>query len=1021
MYHTNSVSGNSGDNTENDLNQSVLPDCSGGEARDNRDTPPSSGSADTAADGYPAANVLYDIQNFKATRPKNMVIAHYNINSIRRKFVEIAPLLYEQCIDIFALAETKLDDSFPCAQFEVQNYRLHRQDRNGKGGGIMVYVSDCIPHRIIKDSTGFHEGTEYMTIEVSMKSCKWYLVYVYKPPKVNEKLYCDFISGLCERFVSDNNLCLFFGDMNLNMTIQNGLSDVCDIYGLINLVSGPTCFKAENPTLVDVLLTNKPKCFSGTFNTDLGSSDFHNCIGTASKMFTPHKTKRKVTYRKMKNFDEESFQSDINRIPFHICDIFEDIDDTYWAQNQLFLSVLNQHAPLKTKCVTKNQVPYMNSELRKTINQRNMWRGKHFRNKKDVSARQNYIKLRNKVVKLQKISVQNYFHNKCNTGQGSKDFYKTIKPFISNKPSGNSAKIILCENDIVLSEPIKVAETFNLYYSSISEYEGSSDGLDKLSFSDAVTKHSSHASITLIRGKVSTTNRFDFNPITKDSFRKYIAQLRPNKAAGFDGLRSNYIKSSGDHFADTLCSLFNRCIASSTFPSAMKLAEISPIFKKCDNLRKENYRSVNLLTITSKVFERIISDQLIIFFTNLLSPSLSAYRKGYNCQHVILRLTEYWRQALDSGNVVGTVAMDLSKAFDRMPHALMIAKLHAYGLSEDSCNLIISYLVNRRQRVKVMGIASDWSTVNRGVPQGSVLGPLLFNIFLNDLFFVKMTSEIANYADDNHLYHKHNCRATLQTILENDTSAAILWFNDNYMDANADKFQSIILDRRGSPSFSLSVQDDIVVSTNSLKILGVTLDDKLKFNLHVNDLCKKASRQINALKRIARYLNEDSRLMVFKSFVSCIFHYCPVSWIFCGKKNATKLEKLHERALRFVFRDYNSHYNELLQRGNFLSLSTLRLKLLAIEMFKCIHGLNPPYLNEMFTKSPNVYNLRDHDRVVQPKFNTVAYGYKSFRYYGAKLWNSLPLEVKDTDDIKIFKRNITHWCYSGEARDMEVS
>ena len=173
------------------------------------------------------------------------------------------------------------------------------------------------------------------------------------------------------------------------------------------------------------------------------------------------------------------------------------------------------------------------------------------------------------------------------------------------------------------------------------------------------------------------------------------------------------------------------------FPTDMKLAEISPMFKKNDNLDKENYRSVNILTAMWKVLEYLISDQMISFFCNILNPVLSAYRKGYSCQHVILQVTEYWREALDINDYVGTMVMDLSKAFDSMPHGLLLAKLHAYSMSKNACSMIVSYLSNRRQRVKISGEVSNWSTINRVVPQGSVLGPLLFNLFLNDLFFVK--------------------------------------------------------------------------------------------------------------------------------------------------------------------------------------------------------------------------------------------------------------------------------------------
>ena len=322
---------------------------------------------------------------------------------------------------------------------------------------------------------------------------------------------------------------------------------------------------------------------------------------------------------------------------------------------------------------------------------------------------------------------------------------------------------------------------------------------------------------------------------------------------------------------------------------------------------KENFRSVNVLSIVSKVFERVLSDQLMTYFLSVLKHSLSAYRAGYSCQHVILQLTEFWRQSLDKGNCVGTVAMDLSKAFDSMPHELLIAKLSAYGVSKHVCNLIINFLRKRRQRTKVRGKCSEWVTINRGVPQGSVLGPLLFNIFVNDLFYTDIDSMICNYADDNHLVNENNSVDTLKVSLERDAHRAISWFDNNYMDANPDKFQCISLDRFGRPPISISVDGNTIPSSDIIKVLGVTLDNSLQYDIHISILCAKASIQINAMKRIGKYLNTDCRIAMYKSFISSNFSYCPVSWMFCGKRNSDKLEELQERALRFVFLTIRDH------------------------------------------------------------------------------------------------------------------
>ena len=828
----------------------------------------------------------------------------------------------------------------------------------------------------------------------------------------------SFLHDICERHITKGNVFAVFGDLNCNVLNKgNSVSDLCNVFALKNIVNGPTCFKGESASLVDVFLTNRPKCFSGTFNTDLGISDFHNCIGVASKMHAPLKMKRKITYRRMKDFEESAFLHDVNCIPFQVCDIFDDIDDYFWAYEKMFIDVVNDHAPLKSRYIHENQSPFMNSELRKAINQRNMWRGKHFRDKGNRKLRENYTKWRNKVVKIRNKSISRYFDIKCNGKTGSRDFYKTLRPFISNKNASRSAnKIVLSENESVITDSSRIAEIFDTYYASLAEYPGVSDGLDYLNFNQAIEKHTSHTSIMNINANIKIGNRFFFKNVYPEDISKYISKLHTKKSVGHDGLSAAFLKLSANDICSSLSTIFNKCISKSSFPHSMKLADISPIFKKRDNLCKENYRSISILTSISKVFERILCDQLLVFFDNIFSVSISAYRKGYNCQHVLLQITEYWRRSLDDDNFVGTLSMDLSKAFDCMPHALLISKLYAYGVSVDSCHLLISYLKDRHQRIKIQDNFSTWSTINRGVPQGSVLGPILFNIFVNDLYYVNLSSDIANYADDNSLYHSSHSIDDLIDTLKTDTCTTVSWFADNHMMANTEKFQCTIMDRKGHIPATITIHDSAIHSEEHITVLGVKLDAKLKFDSHITDIVKRASKQINVLKRISKFLDAKSRINIYTTFISANFNYCPISWMFCGKKNSKLLEKLQERVLRFVFNDHNSPYEILLQKGGFLSLAAYRLYFLGVEVYKCKCKCNPPYINQLLDSRKFKYELRDCDKFKQPKFNTVKYGFRSFSYYGAKLWNELPVHVKKSKTLTIFKKNMKDWCHTDQGK-----
>jgi hypothetical protein len=516
--------------------------------------------------------------------------------------------------------------------------------------------------------------------------------------------------------------------------------------------------------------------------------------------------------------------------------------------------------------------------------------------------------------------------------------------------------------------------------------------------------------LTNIRVNVPENLGFDFRPATEEEVHKRLSGLDPKKATGTDQLPPKLINMAADILAPSLTGLINKAIMSSTFPADLKKAEVLPIYKKKDRLDKGNYRPVSILPCISKVFEGVIADQLTNFFNSVFSPFLAAFRRGYSCNSVLLKLVEDWRLALDNHLHVGAVLMDLSKAFDCLPHNLLLAKLKAYGLSESSLNYLKSYLTGRKQRVKISQSFSQWDNTLKGVPQGSILGPLLFNVFINDIFYALKECDLYNYADDNTLSYAHKEISSVITTLESESEVAIDWFSSNLMLANPDKFQAIILGpNSGNEPHTFNFGETQVQSEESVKLLGVDLDNKLNFHSHVSNLCLKTARQINALKRLARFLDFEGRLAIYRSFIISNFNYCPTVWHFCGEAATGKLERLNERALRFVYDDKNSTYQQLLVKLGTPSLHLGRLRLLATEVYKVTRKIGPPLMDDLFSPQNSTYNFRKSNSLPQPRFNTKTYGYNSLRYYGTKIWNEMPNHIRTATSLKHFRTLINTW------------
>ena len=328
-----------------------------------------------------------------------------------------------------------------------------------------------------------------------------------------------------------------------------------------------------------------------------------------------------------------------------------------------------------------------------------------------------------------------------------------------------------------------------------------------------------------------------------------------------------------------LSTAINNSFKYNIFPSNAKVACVKPLDKKTEDKHCiSNFRPVSILNTFSKIYEMFAKNLLVSNIEEFFSPFLAAYRKSYSTQHVLIRMVEEWKENLDNNFIVGAVLTDLSKAFDCIPHDLLIAKLSAYGLNSDSLCYIYSYLKDRKQCVQINNKQSEFDTIISGVPQGSIFGPILYNIFFNDFFFFIPKASVHNFADDNTLASFASTLKELLPILESECEAAINWLHNNKMIVNPDKFQVILLDKRGSDNtnIELKIGNEKIKSTSSVKLLGVHIDDKLNFNHHINKLCKSAGNQLNALTRLKSFLGLKESVVLVNSFIYSNFDYCPV-------------------------------------------------------------------------------------------------------------------------------------------------
>lgn len=906
-------------------------------------------------------------------KPNCFNVCYANVQSICannfQKFEELKEILVGSRVEVACFAESWLRTAIPDSAIDIPGFKFVRNDRvYAFGGGVIVYYRSHLTCKLVYESTAVgtpHSGSVECLLLEFATDCDTILVgVVYNPPGMDCSLYLD--QKLSE-FSSKYDNIILVGDFNTDLKKEAArtkrLVEVFDTFCLTSMGTEPTHFFTSGCTLLDLFLVcNRDKMLSFS-QIDVPGLSNHDMLFGSYDIAITRNEQPTSSFRDYNRVNANLLAESINAIPWAHFEELRDPDDCLAFLNQHLHQVRDKCFPLRTVSGTRRHNPWFNDEIRKSMIERDLayndW--KHADQANKLTKHNTFKTLRNRTNQLIRDARSRYFSRDAGN---TKLFWRKLR----------TAGVGKCRTD--LSE--------DLSPNDINDY-----------FAGCCTRSSTPTNVTA--DPIRHHADFVFRQVDVVEVVNSLFSISSN-ATGFDDLPICFWKRIFPLVANEITFFFNLIFETSQFPSAWKKAKVIPLKKKPHLSGLTNLRPISLLSALSKAFEKLMKSQISSYLDDLklLSEYQSGFRSKRSTKTALLKVCDDIMRGIDRKGIAVLLLLDFTKAFDSISHSRLLKKLRdKFGFGSSAVNLVHSYLTGRTQAVFFNGLVSEEVLITSGVPQGSVVGPLLFSMYINDLPSVLRHCLVHMFADDVQLYCFDPNVSTDEIIhrINEDVCRIVEWCNRNTLFINPVKSQAIVM--KLGRAFNATVPP-IIINGEQIEFvcyvndLGVVLQENFVWDKMASSVCSKVYACLRSLRVCTAQFSVATKLLLFKSLILPHFLYADVVYMNLSAAASNRLRVALNCCVRYIYnlgsRAHVSHLQPNLIGCRFEHFYKLRC---CLTLFKVIYGRDPNYLYEKLTP----FQGRRSGNFILPLNRSAAYG-NSFFVRGIVHWNSLPTVLK---------------------------